>query len=98
MILHRFSDRQDYQEVLSLLGVKLSKTSIFEFGIAAMYSKYTTTLPLCETNLKNHHYPTIKLREGGCLAYVRLTMSQKNLPSTMIAFLIDNGQLTMENY
>jgi hypothetical protein len=33
-ILRRFSDLQDYQELLSPLCVRLSKASIFEFGIA----------------------------------------------------------------
>jgi hypothetical protein len=35
-ILRRFSDLQDYQELLSSLGVRLSKASIFEFGIAGL--------------------------------------------------------------
>jgi hypothetical protein len=34
--LRRFSDLQDYQELLSPLCVRLSKASIFEFGIAGL--------------------------------------------------------------
>jgi len=34
-ILRRSSDRPNYQELLSSLGVRLSEPSNFEFGIAA---------------------------------------------------------------
>jgi len=34
-IFRCFSDCQNYQELLSSLGVRLSEASIFEFGIAA---------------------------------------------------------------